>query len=81
MGSTLHGHASMMKVSHFYLKIARFYDRTYRYTLRKLFRDDSVISVKLYSTSFLSFFLIIYKKYFTYFKIILIESMFGKKKH
>ena len=37
-------------------------------SLRKLLRDDSVISVKLYSTSFLRFFLIIYKKYFTYFK-------------
>ena len=41
----------------------------YRSTLRKLLRDNSVISVKLYSTSFLSFFLNIYKKYFTFFKI------------
>ena len=31
-------------------------------SLRNLLRDDSVISVKLYTKSFLSFFLIIYKK-------------------
>ena len=32
--------------------------------LRKLLHDDSVISVKLYSNSFLSFFSIIYKNIF-----------------
>ena len=50
------------------------------FTLRKLLRDDLVISVKLYSTSFVSFVLIILKKYILpTFKYILIGSMFGKK--
>ena len=47
------------------------------YTLRKLPRDDSVISVKLYSTSFYLAFSNYLQKYFTYLKYILIESMFG----
>ena len=37
--------------------------------LRKLLRDDSVISVKLYKTSFFELFSNHSQKYFTYFKM------------
>ena len=54
-------------------------EKSNAFQLRKLLRDNSVIFVKLYSTSFLSFFLNIYKNILLSLKYILIESMFGKK--
>ena len=48
--------------------------------LQIFFRDDSVIYVKLYSTSIFSFFLTILEKCFIYFNIyILIGSILGKQ--
>ena len=52
---------------------------THTRTLRKLLRDGSVISKKLYSPSIFSSFLILYKYILPTIKYILIGSMFGKK--
>ena len=52
------------------------------FSLRNLLRDDSVISVKLYSKSFLSFLSnYLQKNILPTLKYIKIESMFGKNKH
>ena len=61
-------------------KLGDYLEKSQNIPLRKLLRDDSVISVKLYSTSFFSIFSnYLQTKDLPTLRYILIESIFGKK--